>query len=67
MKPSWFKRGSRIYEPVHIVGFVITLLIILFLVPVYVDVILNGYSAGDDLYHMFVYTTCTILMGANGI
>lgn len=62
MKAIWFKSKSRMQEPVHIVGFVITLLIILFLIPVYIDVILNGYSAGDDLYHMFVYTTCTTVM-----
>ena len=59
MKTTWFKRWSRIYEPVHLAGFVITLLIIIFLVPVYVAIIRSGHSGGDDLYHMFVYEFCT--------
>ncbi|HEY8659324.1 MAG TPA: hypothetical protein VIM07_04105 [Chitinophagaceae bacterium] len=30
-----------------------------FLVPVYMAVVRNGHSVSDDLYQMFVYTTCT--------
>lgn len=47
------------YIPVHIMGFLITLLTILFLLPVYMAIIKSGHSVSDDLYHMFVYTTCT--------
>lgn len=47
------------YIPIHIMGFLITLLTILFLLPVYMAIIKNGHSVSDDLYHMFVYTTCT--------
>lgn len=47
------------YIPIHIMGFLITLLTILFLLPVYMAIIKSGHSVSDDLYHMFVYTTCT--------
>ena len=59
MKIIWFKRWGWIYIPIHIMGFLITLLSILFLLPVYMAIIKNGQSVSDDLYHMFVYTTCT--------
>ena len=59
MKIIWFKRWGWIYVPVHVMGFLITLLTILFLLPVYMAIIRNGHSVSDDLYHMFVYTTCT--------
>ncbi len=38
---------------------IVSILAILFLVPVYMAIIRNGHSFSDDLYHMFVYTTCT--------
>lgn len=59
MKTIWFKRWGWIYVPIHSIGFIITLLTILFLIPVYMAIIRNGHSVSDDLYHMFVYTTCT--------
>jgi len=31
----------------------------IFLVPVYSAIIRTGHSVSDDLYQMFVYTTCT--------
>jgi hypothetical protein len=47
------------YLPVHVMGFMVTFLAIAFLVPVYSAIVRNGHSVSDDLYHMFVYTTCT--------
>jgi len=43
----------------HFIGILITVLAIIFLVPVYTAITNNGNSASDDLYEMFVYTTCT--------
>lgn len=54
-----FKKWGWIFLPVHPIGVLVTLLAILFLVPVYGAIIRNGHSVSDDLYHMFVYTTCT--------
>ncbi len=38
---------------------IVSIFAILFLVPVYMAIIRNGHSVSEDLYHMFVYTTCT--------
>ena len=59
MKQIWFKKSRWIYLPVNAMGMVTTFLPILFLVPVYMAVVRNGHSVSDDLYEMFVYTTCT--------
>ena len=59
MKPNWFKSNGWVYIPVQPMGFLITLLAIIFLIPVYMAIVRNGHSVSDDLYEMFVYTTCT--------
>ena len=59
MKQIWFNKFGWIYLPVHPMGILITFLAILFLVPVYMAIVRNGHSVSDDLYQMFVYTTCT--------
>ncbi|MBD0333732.1 MAG: hypothetical protein ICV66_13890 [Chitinophagaceae bacterium] len=59
MKNVWFKQFGWVYLPVHFIGVMISLMAIIFLVPVYMAIIRNGHSVSDDLYHMFVYTTCT--------
>jgi len=59
MKQILFKKPGWIYLPVHPMGILITFLAILFLVPVYIAIVRNGHSVSDDLYQMFVYTTCT--------
>jgi hypothetical protein len=40
-------------------GIFITLLAVVFLIPIYMAITSNGHSVSDDLYEMFVYTTCT--------
>jgi len=45
--------------PVHFVGYLITLLAILFLVPVYMNVIRHGHSIGNDIFQLFMYTSST--------
>ena len=59
MKPNWFKSNGWVYIPVQPMGFLITLLAIIFLIPVYMAIVRNGHSVSDDLYEIFVYTTCT--------
>ncbi|MFN2439921.1 MAG: hypothetical protein ABR503_12030 [Chitinophagaceae bacterium] len=59
MKTIWFKKLGWVYIPIHFAGFVITLAAIIFLVPIYMAIIRNGHSVSDDLYDMFLYTTCT--------
>lgn len=55
----WFKRSGGAYVPVTAMGILVTLLAVIFLIPVYTAIVRNGHSVSDDLYHMFVYTTCT--------
>ena len=59
MKQTLFKKFGWIYLPVHPMGVVITFMAIVFLIPVYIAIVRNGHSVSDDLYQLFVYTTCT--------
>ena len=59
MKQTWFKKFGWIYLSVHPMGVVITFMAIGFLIPVYMAIVRNGHSVSDDLYQMFVYTSCT--------
>jgi len=59
MKQAWFKQFGWVYIPTHVGGVLITLAAIIFLIPVYAAITRNGHSVSDDLYQMFVYTTCT--------
>lgn len=56
---KWFKPVGMVYLPVSLAGFFVTVLAVLFMVPVCLAVIRNGHSVSDDLYHIFVYATCT--------
>lgn len=60
MKVIWFKKIGWLYIPVHAMGLLITALAIIFLGLVYISIVRKGHSVSDDLYHMFVYTTCTV-------
>ena len=59
MNPHWFRKSGWFYLPVHPAGYIITLLAVVFLIPIYMAIFRNGHSVSDDLYEMFVYTTCT--------
>lgn len=59
MNNSWFKKWGWVYVPVHAMGLLVTIVAIIFLVPVYAAIVRNGHSVSDDLYQLFVYTTCT--------
>lgn len=56
---NWFKQTGWIYIPIHPMGVLVTLAGFIFLVPVFMAIIRNGHSASDDLYQLFVYTSCT--------
>ena len=59
MKTIWFKQFGPFYLPVHLAGYCITILAILFLVPVCKMVLSDSHAIGDDLCQIFVHTTCT--------
>lgn len=59
MKHKWFMKSGWIYQPVHFMGYMVTILAILFLIPVAAAIVRTGHSVSDDLYHFFVYASCT--------
>lgn len=59
MKTIWFKQVGLFYIPVHFYGYILTILAIVLMVPVATAVFRNGNSVTDDLYHLFIYLTCT--------
>ena len=59
MKQLWFKKAGWFYIPVHPFGFMVTLLAIVFLIPIVMAVVRNGHSVTDDLYQLFVFASCT--------
>jgi hypothetical protein len=56
---TWFKKLGWAYVPTNGMGILVTVLAIIFLIPVYAAIARNGHSVSDDMYHMFVYTTCS--------
>jgi len=60
MNQIWFKKAGWLYVPVHAMGLLVTMLAIIFLVPVFTSVIRNGHSGWDNLQDLFAYTTCTM-------
>ena len=59
MKTIWFKKAGWLYVPVHVMGLIVTLLAIVFMVPVCTAAIRTGHSVSDNLYSIFVYGSCT--------
>lgn len=59
MKQIWFKKTGWAYFPVHPMGYLITILTIIFMVPVVIAIDRNVHSVIDELYQLFVYGTCT--------
>lgn len=55
----WFKKPGWVYLPAHTLGYVLTLLAIVFMIPVTMAVYRNVHAVSDALYQLFVYTTCT--------
>lgn len=59
MKQVWFKRLGWGYVPVHPFGYLITILAIVFMIPIVMAVDRTAHSVTDELYNIFIYTTCT--------
>ena len=60
MKQIWFKKTGWIYIPVHPLGFIVTFLAIVFMVPIVLAIDRHAHSVTDEGYQIFVYATCTI-------
>jgi hypothetical protein len=65
MKHIWFKKTGWLYIPIHPLGFTVTILAIVFMVPIVLAIDRNAHSVTDELYEFFVYGTCTAF-GGNG-
>jgi hypothetical protein len=59
MRQIWFKRTGVFYIPVHPLGFTVSILAIVFMIPIVIAVNRTAHSVTDELYEIFVYTTCT--------
>lgn len=59
MKNVWFKKTAWFYIPVHVMGYMATLLAIIFMVPVVIAADRSAHSVSDELYEIFVFATCT--------
>jgi hypothetical protein len=58
MRQKWFIPFGWVYIPIHILGYMVTLLAIIFLIPVAAAIFRNGHSVSDDLYELFIYISC---------
>jgi hypothetical protein len=56
---KWFKKSGWVYMPTHFMGVLVTLLAIVFLIPIFTAIDRNSHSVSDELYNLFVYATCT--------
>jgi len=65
----WFKRCGWVYFPISAIGWVVSLLIVLFCVQVFIAIDRHSHSASDTLFHVFPYfASCFLLLnwlGAN--
>lgn len=59
MKQIWFKKTRWLYIPIHPLGFTVTILAFVFMVPIVLAIDRNAHSVTDELYEFFVYGTCT--------
>ena len=59
MKQTWFKKFGWVYLPAHPLGYLVTIMAIIFMVPVILAVDRNAHSVTDELYEIFVFATCT--------
>ncbi len=59
MKQIWFRKTGWIYLPVSPMGFVVTILAIVFMIPVCMAASRSTHSVSDAFYQIFVLGTCT--------
>ena len=61
MKEIWLKKWGWFYIPANMMAYLISLLAIIFMVPVMMAAGRDAHSVTDELYNIFVYATCTAL------
>ena len=59
MQQAWFKKQGWVYIPVSVMGVLVTLLAIVFMIPIVIEADRHAHSVSDELYDIFVYGTCT--------
>ena len=59
MKQIWFKKAGWFYIPIHPLGFGVSILAIVFMLPVVLAIDRTVHSVTDELYEIFIYATCT--------
>ena len=48
-----------LYLPIHFMGYLLTMVAIACMVPVSMAIMRHGAPVSDDLFHLFIYLTCT--------
>ena len=56
-KQIWFKKPGWVYLPVTPEGYIITLIVVVFMIPIIMAVDKNAHSVTDELYDIFIYAT----------
>jgi hypothetical protein len=59
MKTTWFRQFGIFYIPVHLFGYLVTMLAIVLMVTVALSVFKGGQPLTTDLFQFFIYLTCT--------
>ena len=59
IKQIWFKKAGWLYIPASAAGYAVTLLAVIFMIPIIMAVDRNAHSVTDELYEIFIYATCT--------
>jgi hypothetical protein len=60
MNNAWFKKTKWAYMPMSPFGYLVSILAIIFLIPIAAAIFRNGHSISDDMYQFFVYASCTV-------
>ncbi|MFH0873680.1 MAG: hypothetical protein V1846_02450 [Candidatus Komeilibacteria bacterium] len=59
MKHLWFKPWGWIHRPVSLIGWIVTLLPVLFIISVFLALDRSSHSVTDLLYPFFIYFMAT--------
>jgi hypothetical protein len=57
-KQTWFKKAGWFYLPVHAMGILVTLAMIVFVVAVCMSLIRSHNAITSDLYKIFIAASC---------
>lgn len=61
MKNQWFKKWGWIYHPTDMIGWILCLLVLVFIIWVFVIVDRNSHSASDTLLGVFPWAWIAIV------